>query len=122
MGGGTTRIIAAVGVRGFATTVQFNLGENGANGIYRGTMQPSGCPSFTSIAGNSNGFVLPASVLATSNLNAGSGDKYVSAGVGNQLGRIDIGIAPSDPNVMYAGAQSRAPPSSCAMVRPACLP
>jgi len=109
MGGGVTRIIAAVGVRGFATTVQFNLGENGANGIYRGTMQASGCPSFTSIAGNSNGFVLPTSVLAASNLNAGSGDKYVSAGVGNQLGRIDIGIAPSDPNVMYAQVQSITP-------------
>src|SRR5437667_10536266 len=27
--GGTTRIIAAVGVRGFATTVQYDLGANG---------------------------------------------------------------------------------------------
>ncbi len=36
MGGGTTRIIAAVGVRGFATTVQYDLGKNGANGIYSG--------------------------------------------------------------------------------------
>ena len=32
MGGGVTRILAAVGVRGFATTVQFDLGNNGANG------------------------------------------------------------------------------------------
>jgi len=28
------------------------------------------------------------------------------AATGNQLGRIDIGIAPSDPNVMYAQVQS----------------
>ncbi len=34
MGGGVTRIIAAVGVRGFATTVQYDLGMNGANGLY----------------------------------------------------------------------------------------
>ena len=34
MGSGVTRILAAVGVRGFATTVQYNLNQNGANGIY----------------------------------------------------------------------------------------
>ena len=50
MGGGVTRIIAAVGVRGFATTVQYDLGQNGANGIYTATMPASGCPTFTSIA------------------------------------------------------------------------
>ena len=49
--GSSTRIIAAVGVRGFATTVQYNLDQNGANGIYKGTLPASGCPSdFTSIA------------------------------------------------------------------------
>ncbi len=42
--GSSTRIIAAVGVRGFATTVQYNLNQNGANGIYQGTMPVSGCP------------------------------------------------------------------------------
>ena len=57
MGGGVTRILAAVGVRGFATTVQFDLGQNGANGIYSATMGSSGCPNFTSIASNANGFV-----------------------------------------------------------------
>src|SRR3954464_14253453 len=31
--GGTTRILAALGVRGFASPVQFDLGQNGANGI-----------------------------------------------------------------------------------------
>ena len=58
MGGGVTRIIAAVGVRGFATTVQVGLDQNGANGIYKGTMPASGCPSdFTLISRNDNGFV-----------------------------------------------------------------
>src|SRR5262245_20966060 len=57
MGGGVTRIIAAVGVRGFATTVQYDLDQNGANGIYSANVPASGCPSFTSIARNDNGFV-----------------------------------------------------------------
>ena len=57
MGGGVTRIFAAVGVRGFATTVQYDLGENGANGLYAANMPASGCPTFTSIASNANGFV-----------------------------------------------------------------
>ena len=48
-GGGTTRIIAAIGTRGFPTTVQYDLGKNGANGLYSATMGSSGCPSFTSI-------------------------------------------------------------------------
>src|SRR5438132_14029696 len=69
--GSGTRIIAAVGVRGFATTVQYNLNQNGANGIYRGTIPASGCPSdFTSIAGNLNGWL---------GLNAGSGVAYVNS-------------------------------------------
>jgi hypothetical protein len=96
--GGTTRIVAAVGVRGFATTVQYNLDQNGANGLYKGTMPASGCPSdFTSIASNVNGFVNGAT-----NMNAGSGSPYVNATTGNQLGRIDIAVAPSDPNYLYA--------------------
>ena len=52
-----TRIVAAIGTRGFATTVQYDLGNNGANGLYSATMGSSGCPSFTSIASNANGFV-----------------------------------------------------------------
>src|SRR5438093_3099162 len=57
MGAGVTRIIAAVGVRGFATTVQYDLGNNGSNGIYASTVPVSGCPTFASIASNANGFV-----------------------------------------------------------------
>ena len=44
MGGGVTRILAASRVRGFATTVQYDLGNNGANGLYSATMGSSGCP------------------------------------------------------------------------------
>ena len=43
MGGGVTRILAAIGVRGFPTYVQYDLGNNGANGIYSATMPASGC-------------------------------------------------------------------------------
>src|SRR4029077_19214988 len=62
--GGTTRILAAVGVRGIATTVQYNLNQNGANGIYKGTMPASGCPGdFTPITTNANGFALGATPM-----------------------------------------------------------
>ncbi len=55
--GETTRIIAAVGTRGFATAVQYDLGNNGANGIYAADIGASGCPNFASIASDANGFV-----------------------------------------------------------------
>ena len=120
MGGGTTRIIAAIGTRGFPTTVQYDLGKNGANGLYSATMGSSGCPSFTSIASNANGFVfgnqVPGSPYTTgAPMNAGNGtpcDYPISGGTGtcgsstNQLGRIDIAVAPSNPNYIYAQAQS----------------
>jgi len=117
MGGGITRILAAVGVRGFATTVQFNLNLNGANGIYSATMPASGCPGFTSIASNANGFVFGTSVTGSAyptgaNMNAASGNQYVSATSGNQLGRIELAVAPSNPNVLYAQVQSIAPNSN----------
>ncbi|MGZ4983313.1 MAG: WD40/YVTN/BNR-like repeat-containing protein, partial [Chthoniobacterales bacterium] len=98
---GTTRIIAAVGARGFATTVQYNLNQNGANGIYQANMPLSGCPaSFTSITTNANGWT---------GLNATSGNPYVSTGSGNNVGRIDIAIAPSNSNYIYAQLQAITP-------------
>ena len=111
MGGGVTRILAAVGVRGFATTVQFDLGSNGANGLYSATMGSSGCPSFTSIASNANGFVFGNAVSGSpyttgASMNAGSGSPFVNISSGNQLGRIDIAVAPSNSNYIYAQAQS----------------
>src|SRR5437773_3783799 len=36
--GGSTRIITAIGTRGFATTVQYDPGNNGDNGLYSATM------------------------------------------------------------------------------------
>ena len=57
MGGGVTRILAAVGVRGFATTVQYNLNRTARTASTAATMPASGCPSFTSIARDDNGFV-----------------------------------------------------------------
>ena len=111
MGGGTTRIVAAVGTRGFATTVQYDLGNNGANGIYSATMGSSGCPSFTSIASNANGFVFGTAVSGSAYstgaaMNAGSGSPFVDINTGDQLGRIDIAVAPSNANYIYAQAQS----------------
>jgi len=112
--GGSTRIIAAVGVRGFATTVQYDLGANGANGIYAATMPASGCPGFTSIASNTNGFVFGNAVTGSpyptgANMNAGTGNAYVNTSTGDQLGRIEIAVAPSNSNYIYAQAQSIAP-------------
>ena len=105
--GSSTRIIAAVGVRGFATTVQYDLGQNGANGIYAGTMPASGCPTdFTSIASNANGWT---------GTNVGGGVAWSNPAIGNQAGRIDIAVAPSNPNYIYAQVQSvtKNPNSGC---------
>ncbi len=108
MGNGVTRILAAVGTRGFATPVQYDLGAQGANGLYRGTMPASGAPTdFTLISRNDNGFVFGTQVAGSSyttgaNMNAGSGAPYVSNTVGNQLSRMDIAVAPSNPNYLYA--------------------
>ena len=102
--GTSTRIIAAVGVRGFATTVQYNLNQNGANGIYKGTMPASGCPGdFTPITTNANGWT---------GINAASGTAYVNPTTGNQSGRIDLAVAPSNSNYIYAQIQSIAPNSN----------
>ncbi|MFN2595685.1 MAG: hypothetical protein ABR563_00585, partial [Pyrinomonadaceae bacterium] len=107
--GGATRILAAVGTRGFATPVQFNLDQNGANGLYKGTVPASGCPTdFALITSNANGFVFGTTVTgspyATGNLlNAGTGVPYGgNISTGNQLGRMDIAVAPSNPNYIYA--------------------
>src|SRR6266508_2829629 len=117
LGGGTTRIVAAVGVRGFATTVQYDLNLNGANGIYSATMGSSGCPSFTSIASNANGFVFGNQVTGSpyptgAPMNAGTGVPFSNTTTGDQLGRIDIAVAPSNPNYIYAQVQSIAPNSN----------
>ena len=61
---------------------------NGANGIYTATMPASGCPTWTLITTGANGWPT----------NTGNGT------AGNlKPGRIDIAIAPSNPQIMYAG-------------------
>ena len=58
MGGGVTRILAAVGVRGFPTFVQYDLGPTAQMGFIKARCQSSGCPTdFTSSSRNDNGFV-----------------------------------------------------------------
>jgi hypothetical protein len=86
--GATTRLIASVGTRAFATTVQVGLEQNGANGLYRATLPASGCPTFTTISRPDNGW--PA------------GTAQGTPVPGNPLGRIDIANAPSNPDVIYA--------------------
>ncbi len=100
----STRVIAAVGARGFATTVQSNLNQNGANGIYAGTLPASGCPAnFSPITSNANGWTA---------LNATSGTAYVNSTTGNQVGRVDIAVAPSNSNYIYAQVQAITPNSN----------
>lgn len=116
--GGVSRIIAAVGPRGFATVVQFDLNQNGANGLYKGTIPTSGCPTdFTLVSRNDNGFVFgndPGSPYPSGALlNAGSGTPYANSTTGNQLGRIDIAVAPSNANYIYAQVSSITTQSSC---------
>ena len=114
---GTTRILAAIGTRGFATPVQYDLGNNGANGLYSATMGSSGCPSFTSITSNANGFIFGNQVTGSAYptgaaMNATSGSPFVNTTTGNQLGRIEMAVAPSNPNYIYAQGQSITPNSN----------
>ncbi len=100
--GTSTTIYVAVGPRGFATPVQYDLDQNGANGIYKGTLPASGCPaSWTLISTPSNGW--PAG--------SGSGTPY-GTGSGNPLGRLDMAIAPSNANYLYVQVQAIAPNSN----------
>lgn len=82
-----TELFAAVGVRGFGTPVQPDLSFNGANGIYRGTLPASGCPTDWQLVTR--------------------GDNGWPAGTGNgtpntNIGRISLEISRSNPDVMYA--------------------
>ena len=87
--GSTTRAVVAVGTRGHNTTVQPDLDKNGANGIYLTELPVSGCPAtWTLVSRPDNGW--PAGT--------GGGTPYPT----NTLGRIDLAVAPSDANVIYA--------------------
>lgn len=85
--GGQVRLIAAVGTRGNPTPVQPDLANLGANGVYRAILPASGCPS-----------VSDWTLLATG-WPAGTGDGNPA---GKSLGRIELAVAPSNPDVIYA--------------------
>ncbi|HET6312315.1 MAG TPA: S-layer homology domain-containing protein [Chloroflexia bacterium] len=81
---------------GSTTTVYYAIGfasgtANGANGVYSATMPASGCPSFTLISRGDNGW--PA--------DTGNGTASNS-----KPGRIDLAIAPSNPQIIYAVASN----------------
>ena len=88
--GTSTDLYAAIGTRGFASTVQYNLDQNGANGMYKTTVPASGCPASWTPQ--------PAGWPAGSN----GGVPYPA----NTLGRIDLAMAPSNHQVIYAQVQS----------------
>lgn len=81
-------IYLAIGTRGHNTQVQPDLGQNGANGIYKTSFPSSGCPDWTLISTSLNGWPI----------GTGEGTPYPD----NQLGRIDLAMAPSDHDVLYA--------------------
>lgn len=83
--GSATTIYAAVGTRGFPTPVQPDLGMTGANGVYSATLPASGCPASWTLL--NNGWP------------AGTGDGNPA---NDLVGRIDIDISPSNPDVIYA--------------------
>ncbi len=93
--GTSTRLIASIGTRGFASTVQTGIDLNGANGVYRATVPANGCPTdWTTLSRPDNGW--PAGTTLGVPFNAGPPI------TGNQLGRIDLAVSSSDPNVIYA--------------------
>ena len=87
IGGGTTRLIAAVGTRGNPTTVQPDLANLGANAVYRATLPATGCPATGDWTLLNNGWP------------AGTGDGNPA---GKVLGRIELADSESNPNTLYA--------------------
>jgi hypothetical protein len=83
---GATILYAAVGTRGSRTPVQPDLDKNGANGVYSAALPASGCPA---VAGWT---------LLGNGLPSGLGNGTPST----TLGRIEIAVAPSDPQTLYA--------------------
>ncbi len=81
--GTDTAILAAIGTRGFATTVQPDLNNNGGNGVYGAAMPTTGCPSF---ALKNNGWPTV----------TGAGAPQTT------VGRIALAVAPTNQDVVYA--------------------
>lgn len=96
--GSTTQIYAFIGTRGYSTTVQNNLHLNGANGVYRAVLPASGCPvNWETLSRADNGW--PADTASGIPVNT-------STLTGNRLGRLDVAIAPSNPDVIYVQVQA----------------
>jgi hypothetical protein len=95
--GEATTLYAAIGTRGFPTSVQPDLGKNGANGIYKATMPASGCPSWTALtsgwpSGTASGVPCdpPRTPPTATTPNCPT--------TTNRLGRIEMAFAPSTLN------------------------
>ena len=96
--GADTQIYAFIGARGFATTVQNNLDQNGANGVYRAVLPASGCPvGWETLSRADNGW--PADTATGTPVNT-------TTLSGNRLGRLDAAISASNPDVIYVQAQA----------------
>ena len=93
--GAATEIFVAIGTRGQPTAVQPDLVNHGANGIYMATMPTTAqCPAvadWTLLTTGANGWP------------AGTGDGDPS---NDNVGRIDLAMAPSNPNIIYAQVAS----------------
>jgi hypothetical protein len=115
--GSTTTIFAAIGARGYGTFVQQNLGKNGANGIYKLTGIPQGgCPLPGNWKKMTNGW--PAGTASGVPCNPPLTPSILPCPANaNKLGRIEMAIAPSDPNVLYAEVQAVEPITGCGAVQ-----
>jgi hypothetical protein len=87
LGAGQVRVFAAVGTRGNPTTVQPDLANLGANGVYRTNWPAAGCPAIGDWTLVNNGWP------------AGTGDGNPA---GKVLGRIELADSPTTPNTVYA--------------------
>jgi hypothetical protein len=84
----TGELYVAIGTRGHNTTVQPDLDQNGANGIYKTNFPTSGCPAWNLVTRSDNGWA------------PGTGEGLPFPD--NSMGRIDLAMAPSDHDVLYA--------------------
>ncbi len=122
--GSTTTVYAAVGARGFATTVQQNLGKNGANGVYRlGAIPASGCPAVGDWTTLTNNWPTGTASGVACDPPIGNNTTLCAAGA-NKVGRIEMAIAPSTlataattDDVIYAEVQAIDPQNACACCR-----
>lgn len=82
-------LYAAIGARGDPTPTQPNLGATGANGVYRAKWPASGCPNWS---------------LRADQWPVGTG-----GGIGgSSVGRIELALAPTNPQRIYALAADTA--------------